>query len=37
MVEVRLDRSLRNVQVAGDFRVIASLQKQIYDLTFAWP
>ena len=31
---MRLDRSLGNVQVFGDFRVVASLEKQFNHLPF---
>jgi hypothetical protein len=33
-VEMRFDGSLGNVQIASDFRVVTSLEKQIYDLPF---
>ena len=32
-----LDRSLGDVQIVSDFRVVASLQQQIDDLPFAGP
>ena len=31
---MRFDRALGNVQIASDFRVVTSLEKQIYDLPF---
>jgi hypothetical protein len=31
------DGSLRNVQIASDFRVVTSLKKQIYDLPLPGP
>ena len=31
---MRFDRSLGNVQIASDFRVVASLEQQIDDLPF---
>lgn len=31
---MRFDGSLGNVQIASDFRVVTSLEEQIYDLPF---
>jgi len=31
---MRFDGSLGNVQIAGDFRIVTSLKKKIYDLPF---
>jgi len=35
-VEMRFDGALGHVQIAGDFRVVTSLEQQIYDLPFPW-
>ena len=34
---MRFDRSLGNVQIAGDFGVVTSLKKQLNDLPFPGP
>ena len=31
---MRFDGSLGHVQIAGDFRIVTSLKKKIYDLPF---
>lgn len=34
---MRLDRSLGDIKIFSDFRVVTSLKKQIDDLPFPWP
>jgi hypothetical protein len=36
-VEMRFNRSLGNIQIPGDFRVVTSLKQQIDDLSFPGP
>jgi len=36
-VEMRFDRALGDVQIAGDFRVVTPLEKQVDDLPLPGP